>query len=825
MNFGKHSTQRKRQAINSMSSRLGIKAGVTTLRILFLCLLTVCVVTACMGVGIFRGIIDSSPDISEVNIVPNGNATFVYDADGNLLQKLSAPDANRMSVSIDKIPMDMQHAIVAIEDERFYDHNGIDIRGIVRAFVNGVASGFHFNEGASTLTQQLLKNNVFTNWTNEGTIERIKRKIQEQYLAVQLEKSLTEEGLDAKSVIIENYLNTINLSAGTYGIQAASHRYFNKDCSELTLSECAVLAAIPQNPYAFNPIRFPEKNAERRNKVLTNMLKQGYITDAQYKEALNDDVYARIQETDTVTAVTEPYSYFTDELTSQIISDLQTKKGYTKIQAQNALYSGGLRIFTTQDPNIQKILDKEYTNEENFPENIQLGLDWALSVQKKDGSTVNYSREMMKVYFRDIEDPDFILLFSSEDEANSYIARYKEHILETGDQIIAERISFTPQPQSSMVILDQYTGYVKAIVGGRGKKEASLTLNRATDTYRQPGSTFKPLAVYGPAINDLNMTLADTYTDQPITYQENNRPVKNAYSGYRGELTLRNALKISSNTVAVQCFWDVTPRRGYNYLKELGFEKVTDYEVINGKVFNDAMEPTALGGITHGVSTLELTAAYAAMANKGIYTKPVFYTKILDMNGDVVLENIPETRQVYKESTAFLLTDALRSVVSEAGGTGTALQLGNMPVAGKTGTTSATRDVWFAGYTPYYTCAVWAGYDTNELLKDDCKNFHKTLWKKVMSQIHEGLEPKQFEVPDNITKATICSESGLLAGLGCSTRTEYFETSTVPTSRCTSHYVPPTPEPTPIPTPTPEPTSEGTDPSIWDVITDLLPNG
>lgn len=811
MNFGKSSTQKKRKSLTSATSRMGNLAGVTFLRLLFLSFAAVCVIIACMGFGAFRSIIDNSPDISDVNIMPIGNATFVYDADGNQLQKLSAPTANRMSVSIDKIPLNMQHAIVAIEDERFYEHNGIDVRGILRAFVNGVANGFHFNEGASTLTQQLLKNNVFTNWTNEGTIERYKRKFQEQYLALQLERALTADGQDAKSVILENYLNTINLSAGTYGVQAASQRYFGKDCSQLTLSECAVLAAIPQNPYSFNPIRHPEKNAERRQKVLKNMLEQGYITQAEHDEALADNVYERIQETDSSLETSKPYSYFIDELTSQIINDLQEQKGYTKVQAQTALYSGGLQIFTTQDPDIQAIMDEEYQNEDNFPASIQVGLDWALTVGKTDGTTQNYSKEMMKLYFRDNEDDQFDLLFDSEEQAQEYVNRYKEAIVGTGDKIIAERISFAPQPQSSMVIIDQRTGYVKALVGGRGKKTASLTLNRATDTYRQPGSTFKPIAVYGPAINDFSLTLADTYVDQPITYEENGRPVRNAYGDYRGIMTIRDAIKYSCNTIAIQCFRDITPRLGYNYLKKLGFERVTDHEVINGQVFDDAREPTALGGITNGVSTLELTAAYAAVANGGTYTKPIFYTKILDHNGNILLENTPETSQVYRESTAYLLTSAMESVVNEEGGTGTALRLSHMPVAGKTGTTSATRDVWFAGFTPYYTCAVWAGYDTNEYLLDDCKNFHKTLWTKVMSRVHAELPYKDFEVPSNVQQATICAESGLLAGLGCTTKTEYFETSTIPTVRCTQHYVPPTPEPTPEPT--------------VDPITGLYPDG
>ena len=816
MNFGKNSTQKKRKNLTSASSRMGNMAGVTFLRILFLSFAAVCVIVACMGIGAFRSIIDNAPDISDVNIMPIGNATFVYDADGNMLQKLSAPTANRMSVSIDKIPLDMQHAIVAVEDERFYEHNGIDVRGILRAFVNGVASGFHFHEGASTLTQQLLKNNVFTNWTNEGSMERIKRKIQEQYLALQLEASLTAEGMDTKSVILENYLNTINFSAGTYGVQAASQRYFGKDCSQLTLSECAVLAAIPQNPYGFNPINHPDKNAERRTKVLDNMLEQGYISKAEHDEALADNVYERIQENDSNQQTSKPYSYFIDELTSQIISDLQEQKGYTKVQAQTALYSGGLQIYTTQDPSIQSILDQEYKNEENFPASIQLGLDWALTVTKADGTTQNYSREMMKLYFKDQGEDQFDLLFDSEEEAQGYIDRYKAAVVGEGDTIVAERTEFTPQPQSSMVIIDQHTGYVKALVGGRGEKTASLTLNRATDTYRQPGSTFKPIAVYGPAINDFNLTLADTYQDQAITYENTNRPVKNAYSGYLGTMTIREAIVRSCNTIAIQCFRDITPRVGYNYLKQLGFEKVSDHIVINDKIYNDALEPTALGGITQGVSTLELTSAYAAIANGGSYTKPVFYTKILDHNGNILLENEPESQQVFRESTSFLLTSAMESVVEDANGTGSALRLSNMPVAGKTGTTSATRDVWFVGFTPYYTCGVWAGYDTNEYLLDDCKSFHKTLWSKVMGRIHENLPTADFEVPDNVQQATICAESGLLAGLGCSTRTEYFETSTIPTVRCTQHYVPPTPEPTPEPTEDPlaqEGTEGGTTPT------------
>ena len=250
MHFGKNDVAKKREKLTSSSSMVGKKAGVSALRVLFLSLIAVGFIGVCAGIGAFRGIIDNTPDISEVNISPAGQATFIYDADMNQVQKLTDADSgsNRISIPIDEIPLDMQHAIVAIEDERFYEHNGIDVRGILRAFVKGVTNGLNFDEGASTLTQQLLKNNVFTNWTNEGKVERFVRKFQEQFLALELEETLTAQGKDAKSVILENYLNTINLGAGSYGVQAASKRYFDKDAKDLTLSECTVLAAIPRVP-------------------------------------------------------------------------------------------------------------------------------------------------------------------------------------------------------------------------------------------------------------------------------------------------------------------------------------------------------------------------------------------------------------------------------------------------------------------------------------------------------------------------------------------------------------------------------------------------
>ena len=789
MNYGRKGLQSGRKKLSSHGDKLEHAFSINILRIVLLSLIFLLVCSISLGLGVFRGILATTPDVSEANIMPVGYATYIYDGNGNMIQKLTGSNANRVAVSISDIPLHMQHAIVAIEDERFYEHNGIDIKGIVRAGANGIgrlATGRIPNEGASTLTQQLLKNNVFTTWTQENQLDRVKRKVQEQFLALQLEANLTKEGKDTKSVILENYLNTINLGAGTYGVQTASYKYFDKSVSELTLSECAVLAAIPQNPTAFNPIIHPDNNAERRAKVLRNMLDQGYISQSEYEEALADKVYDRIaQAQEKQDQKDSVYSYFVDATISQVLEDLKTQKGYTDTQASNALYSGGLRIYTTQDPIIQSIVDEEYADPSNFPIGSKVGLNWALTITKADGTQQNYSKEMLRLYFQDTEDENFELLFDSDDEAQSYVDKYKAHILqeEPGSQIFAERISFTMEPQSSMTIMDQKTGYVKAIIGGRGEKTASLTMNRATDSTRQPGSTFKIVSTYATAL-EKGETLATIYKDEKYAYEDGTE-VRNATGRYLGDITIRKAIEQSVNVVAVKTLTEVTPQAGYDQLLKFGFTTLADNEEINGQVYTDIRQPLALGGITHGVTNLELTAAYAAIANGGMYNSPSFYTTVTDSDGNVILEHQTDTHEAVSDSTAYLLTSAMEDVVTS--GTGKALQLGSMPVAGKTGTTSDYNDVWFAGFTPYYTAAVWAGYDGNQKLAKGStyRTYHKILWQKIMKRIHEGLPATDFVMPSSVEKATLCAKSGLLAGAHCKKITEYFARSTIPTQQCT----------------------------------------
>lgn len=787
MNYSKRGAARKKKALRSRSKKWGNRFALSIFKV-FLCLiLTVGVIGICGGLGFVKGILSSVPDMTNIDVSPSGFSTFIYDAEGNQTAKLDAEGSNRVPVSMEDIPEDLAHAFVAIEDERFYEHNGIDLRGILRAAYVGLTTG-EFSEGASTITQQLIKNNVLTTWTSEserGFAYKLKRKIQEQYLAVKLEQEMD------KDVILENYMNTINLGQNTLGVQAASRRYFGKSVWDLNLSECAVIAAITQNPSRYNPISHPEDNAARRQDVLEKMLEQGYISQSQYNEAMADDVYSRIQTVNEETGDTQVNSYFVDAVTEDVMEDLQ-EAGYSETQAYSLLYTGGLKIYTTQDPTIQAIADEVCSNEENYPSGTTWYLDYQLTIERENGETENFSKEMLQTWMEENGNTSkYPLLFSSQDEANATIEAYKSYLLQSGGEVIAENISMTPQPQISMTIEDQSTGYVVAIVGGRGAKEANRTLNRATSSPRQPGSTFKIVSTYAPALDSAGLTLADVFVDSPFNY-DSGRPVSNWYSsGYRGICSLREGIADSLNIIAVKTLTFIGPRTGYDYLLNFGFTTLTDGEEIGGKIYSDVAQPLALGGITHGVTNLELNAAYAAIANGGTYIEPTLYTKVVDHDGNVILDNTqPPSRQVIKESTAFLLTDAMVDVVTT--GTGTSVNFGGMSIAGKTGTTSDYNDVWFSGYTPYYTCTTWTGYDNNAKLAggNGERNLAKTLWRAVMSRIHENLENKAFEVPGDIVTATVCAKSGKLpiAGLCTETKTEYFAQGTVPTTTCDVHY-------------------------------------
>ena len=802
MNFSKKGVIDKQHQIKSTSKRLNTKLRVNLFRLFLVCVVFVGIVGVLTVSGAVKGMIDNAPDIAQINIVPDRFTTHIYYSDGSLSDTLVTSEGNRVMKTIEEIPDVLEHAFIAIEDERFYEHKGIDIRGIFRAGFSVLKTkGLGF--GASTITQQLLKNKVFGGGAEENAMDKIVRKIQEQYLAIKLENEYS------KDEILEAYLNTINLGNRSFGVQTAAQSYFGKDVEELTLSESAVIAAIALSPVRQNPINFPEANAERRKKCLDNMLELGFCTQEEYEEALADDVYSRISLHAQEESGKSSYnSYFTDELINQIISDLQTKKGYTYDQAEKLVYGGGLEIYTTQDKNVQGIVDKYFTDESNFPavgEGSYYELSvYNLSILKEDGSEVHYHTNDLFEYFKDYEDTEGKYLHSSGKKGiSSYgydkedmIAKteeFKAAMLGPNDAVSGETLNITLQPQASMTIMDQSTGKVVAIYGGRGVKVGNRILNRATSTTRPVGSTFKVLAAFLPALDSGGYTLASPFDDSEYFYPTGEK-VTNWYKGfYKGLSTIREGIYNSMNIVATRTMEAITPRVGFDYLKKLGFSTLVDEPDKNGH--SDVNVSLALGGLTNGVTNLELTAAYAAIANGGVYNKPIFYTKVVDHNGKVLLTNETNSTQVMKSSTAWLLTNAMEDTIKI--GTGKKLGFRNysMPVAGKTGTVHDYWDLWFSGYTPYYTASIWTGFDNNR--EQANKSYHQDLWRNIMEEIHStlGLERKSFTKPDSIVTATICTKSGKLAvpGLcdhakgGSTVRTEYFAKGTVPTETCDVH--------------------------------------
>ena len=784
MNYGRKKAAKKRRDITSKSKMKKKRLGVRIFKGVLLTLLLL-MVAGCVGGGIFlKKVIDSAPDVTPEDVKPTGYTSVVYASDNKTeTQRLTSAGSNRVYKTIDEIPKDLQHAFVAIEDERFYEHNGIDPKGIVRAGMIGLTTG-DFSQGASTLTQQLIKNNIFDFMSEDTFFDRLERKIQEQYLALKLEKQMS------KSEIMENYLNTINLGQNTLGVQAASQRYFNKDVSQLTLSESAVIAAITQSPSYYNPITHPDHNADRRKQVLKNMLEQGYISQEAHDEALADDVYARIQNVNTnITQNTTPQSYFVDALTEQILTDLEDPDvglGYSETQAYNTLYKGGLSIYSTQDLEIQGICDQVLNDDSNYPYKVQYGLSYALTVTRADGTQENYSSGHIK-QFRNMK---YGLTFDSEEQAHQVIESFKASIAKEGDTY-DEVINLSPQPQASVTVIDQATGQIKAMVGGRGTKSSSMSLNRAyTGSTRQPGSCFKILSTYAPALDSAGETLATSIKDEPYEYADGT-PVSNWWGNYyRGNMTMRKAIEQSANICAVKTLTEITPQLGFTYCQNFGLSTLVESRTTDeGKVFTDIQQPLALGGVTDGVYNYEMCAAYAAIANGGVYQEPIMYTKILDHDGNVLLDRTQtqEKHTVLKDSTAFLLTSAMEDVIKK--GTGTPARLSNMDAAAKTGTTSNNVDLWIAGYTPYYTCTIWSGYDDNTPLADREWDYHLKMWKKIMDQINttKGLAYTQFEEPDSVVERTVCTSTGKLAVSGCPAVTEYFDRDTAPTQSCSGH--------------------------------------
>ena len=641
----------------------------------------------------------SAPSLEQVNVSPEGYRTTVVDDEGEVILTLIGEGTNRIHAERDEIPESLKDAVVAIEDERFYEHHGVDLRGIARAAYRNLAAG-RLAEGASTITQQLIKNNVFTEWTQEKTVlDKVSRKLQEQLLALQLERR------ESKEWILENYLNTINLGSGCWGVKTAAMRYFGKELSELSVSESAVLAGIAKSPTGYNPLNQPENSRERQLLVLGKMLELGMLSQQEYEKAVADDVYERIARDNTPMEGVETQSYFEDALVYQVVSDLETELECTEEEAWKLLYRGGLTIRSTQDSSLQRICEAELNRE-----------SW-----------------------------------------------------------------YSSDAQASAVVMDPYTGQVKAIVGGRGEKEGSLTFNRATSSVRQPGSTIKVVGEYAAALDRGAVTLGTVYDDAPYSYTDGTE-IRNANGTYGGRTTVRQAIEDSINVVALKCFHAMGTDTVVSRLKQFGFTHLSE---------EDCVEALALGGTHGGVTNLELTAAYGAVANGGTWLEPVYYTEILDREGNTILKKTPERQAAVRASTAALLTEAMQGVMTE--GTGTRAAFSGMALAGKSGTTTELRDVWFVGFSPYYVCGVWGGYD--DFSAQSSGGYVKDLWRAVMQKMHQGLPYQAFLLDDSLVSVQICTKCGYQAveGLcdntvqGNLVRREVYVPGTEPTEFCDCH--------------------------------------
>ena len=765
------------------------------LKIALAMFLILCFAGFAIGIGFVRGAIDAAPSLDILDVQPQGYASQIYDADGNLMQTLVMEGSNREEVSFDQLPADLVNAFIAIEDSRFYEHNGIDLKGILRAAYVGITNG-RFSEGASTITQQLIKNNVLQGGYETSMADKLRRKIQEQFLAVKL-----EDQLGSKETILEYYLNTINLGGNCLGVQTAAHRYFGKNVWELTLSECTVLAATTSNPSRYNPLTHPKENAVRRKIVIEKMYEQNFITYDQKNYALDDDVYSRIQTVDNATSGSTVFSYFTDAVYNQVCDDLQSKLGYSASQSYKLLYSGGLQIYSTMDPSIQAIVDEEINNADNYISStgsrlLEYSLNYALTVCHADGSESTYTENDLISYFQsEKKQATFANIYASKEDIYRSVREFKASLLISGDSVTNETITPILEPQESVVVMNQSNGHVAAISGGRGEKEGSLTLNRALHSNRQPGSASMIISTFAPAIDSCGATLASTYYDAP--YSSGNQQVLNWWGNpYLGYNNIRQAITYSMNVIGARCLTSlVSDSTAYDYLELFG--------LVDANVFESSAS-LASASQSYTVTNEMLTAAFASIANDGIYQKPTYYTKVLDRQGNILLESVPSKTRIIKSSSAALLTNAMEDVISSDSSyyyqygitpTGTLCQVDSMTLAGKSGTTTSGSDVWFIGYSPYYTCGIWSGYDDSKVLSNGTE-YHKTIWQKIMARIHADLDNKDFVFTDELESAKICSKSGLLAVDGvCNSSssnacvyTEYFAPGTAPTSYCDRHY-------------------------------------
>jgi penicillin-binding protein 1A len=670
------------------------------------------------GLGMLSGYVSTAQPLEIVDIRKTYDATYIYDRYGQQAAILTGSQnilREYVPISVVK-PTYLDEAFIAIEDERFETHSGIDPKRIANAIGNVFLTLGGDTHGASTITQQVVK---MMSGENERSAQR---KIQEWERATELEKNLS------KDEIMELFVNMVPMGNRYVGVQSAAKAYFGKDISKLDLAECAFLAGIPNLPSIYNPAtEYGRRNALRRMRItLAKMLEIGKITEDEYQEALNRELDFRAL--DETSGSGQINSYFVDAVINEVIDQLMKQRGYSRRLAHTAVFQHGLTIETTLDPEIQRMAEASFKKKELF--------------------SVNYDKL-----------PDM------------------PQMPEAGITVISN------DPSS--------LGQIVAMVGGFGEKKTNLGFNRATQAYRQPGSSIKPILDYGPAMDMGIITAATILMDEPKYLDPQNPekewPVNHSRRHY-GPVTVRWALRNSLNTTAVEVYANMlTPMVGLSYLKRMGIDRM-----------NEPQPAGALGGFAKGMTTVEMAGAFSAFASRGLFTKPYLFTRVLDAEGNVLLEHKPEFDQVFSTETADIMTNLLVDTLENANWIGPYAKLGRQKAAGKTGTSDERVDRWFAGYTPYYTAAVWYGFDNaygrrTEINETDTR-CPILIWKDVMLQIHENLPVKPFAMSDNVVSRTVCAESGQLPTEYCTrTSREFFDSlkGNAPSMPCPLHSTPP----------------------------------
>ncbi len=642
--------------------------------------------------------------------------SFIYakesDSDEYTLYETIKGKENREWVDSDKIPDTLKNAVVAIEDERFYKHHGVDWVRTIGAVKGWLLGGTQY--GGSTITQQLIKNITADNDYS------VKRKVNEIFRAFALEKEI-----DDKDRILVMYLNTIYLGYNSYGVQTAAMQYFDKDVSQLDLAESAVLAGLTNNPSIYDVYNHPEKVKERQETILAQMLDQKMISQEEYEAAVAEELNYRPYE-EYQQEIKSTYSYFTDEVIKDVINDLMTEKGYSRLVAENMVYSGGLNIYATIDTKVQNALDEVWANADNFPNTEKYG----------------------------------------------------------------------EIPQSAMVITDKQ-GNIVGIAGGRGEKTSSRGFSYASDARRQPGSSIKPLATYGPAM-DAGIATPDTTVYDRALIQDadgNPWPMNDGKYPTGRAMTVKEGMTRSLNTISAQLLKQLTPQKSYEFMtQQLGFKLVDSRTNEDGTVQSDIdLAPLALGALTDGVTVREMAGGFSTFINDGVYGGTRTYTKVTDSEGNTIMENTPNTDKGFTNvRTDYYMLDCLQNVTAH--GTAYGIQLDGVETGGKTGTTTSNTDIWFCGITPKYSGAVWVGYEHNYRLDGLYGRNAAEIWLAVMQKVHAGDSGLVFDShPQDFEEVTYCMDTGLLASGACRAAgraaTGRFWKDKVPTETCSHQNI------------------------------------